>query len=113
MPEHPKDETPAEEPPLNRKRRRAKRQDLRAHNGLPPLPPAPVIPVEPGPARWSAMIEKAHTLISKAADDQQAYHDERGEEWAKKRKTDELIARLKGLQESIAQLPECEQDAPG
>jgi hypothetical protein len=114
MPREPKDEPSSEqtgsgpqEPVVSRIRSGTlRREDLRAAKGLPPLPPEPVIPATPGPERWSAMIELAHTRLSKAAKETQTYHDERSQEWQERAKAEEIIATLKALQESISQLQE-------
>ena len=72
------------------------------------LPALPAIPTMPGNARWSTMIEQAHTLISEAVEEMQCYHDDRSEQWQDSAKAEELLARLEHLQETMAQLQEVE-----
>ena len=84
-----------------RKRQALSVQDLHAHKGLPALP---AIPTMPGNARWSAMIEQAHTLLNEAVEEMQSYHDDRSEQWQESAKAEELLAKLEQLQETVAQL---------
>ena len=72
------------------------------------LPALPAIPTIPGNARWSAMIEQAHTLLSEAVDEMQNYHDDRSEQWQDSAKAEELLAKLEHLQESMASLQDIE-----
>jgi hypothetical protein len=95
--------TRAEQQAAYRKRRAVSDRELLAQKGLPPLP---AIPTLPGNARWSAMIEQAHTLISHAAEEMQSYHDDRSEQWQESTKAKELLDKLEHLQESMAQLLE-------
>lgn len=72
------------------------------------LPALPSIPSMPGQARWRAMIEQAHLLLSEAADEMQSYHDDRSEEWQEGSRAEDLLARLEHLQETLSQLQEAE-----
>ena len=72
------------------------------------LPALPAIPTMPGNARWSAMIERAHLLLSEAVDEMQSYHDDRTEQWQDSSKAEDLLAKLEHLQETMAQLQEIE-----
>ena len=101
MPQPRKYQTRAEQQAAYRKRRTTSERELLAHKGLPPLPAIPTIP---GDARWRAMIEQAHVLLSEAADEMQCYHDDRSEAWQEGAKAEELLARLEQLQETAAQL---------
>ncbi len=105
MPQPRKYETRAEQQAAYRKRRAASERALLAQKGLPPLP---AIPTLPGNARWRAMIEQAHTLISGAAAEMQSYHDDRSERWQDSAKAGDLLDKLEHLQESMAQLQEME-----
>jgi hypothetical protein len=93
-----------------RKRRAVSDRELLAQKGLPPLPGTRlrVIPTMPGNARWSAMIEQAHTLLSVAIDEMQNGYplgdDDRSEQWQDSTKAEELLARVEQLQETTAQL---------
>jgi len=80
-------------------------QELLARKGLPPLP---AIPTMPGHARWKAMIEQAHTLLSEAAEEMQSYHEDRSEPWQDSPRAAELLAKLEHLQETMAQLQDIE-----
>jgi hypothetical protein len=68
----------------------------------------PAIPTIPGHARWSAMIEQAHTLLAEAVEEMQSYHDDRSEQWRDSTKAEELLAKLEHLQETMAQLQDVE-----
>lgn len=103
MPQPRKYETRAQQQAAYRKRRATSERQLLAQKGLPPLP---AIPALPGNARWGAMIEQAHTLISNAAMEMQSYHDDRSERWQDSMKAEELLDKLDHLQESMAQLQE-------
>ena len=103
MPQPRKYQSRAEQQAAYRKRRATSERELLAKKGLPPLP---AIPTLPGNARWSAMIEQAHTLIWGAAVEMQSYHDDRSETWQESAKAEELLARLEQLQETMDQLQE-------
>ena len=105
MPQPRKYETRAHQQAAYRKRQTLSQQELLSHKGLPPLP---AIPTLPGNARWRAIIEQAHTLLSAAAEEMQTYHDARSEPWQESSKAEELLAKLERLQESIAQLQDIE-----
>jgi hypothetical protein len=68
------------------------------------LPPLPALPSLPGNARWSAMIAQAHLLLSEAVAEMQNYPDNRFEQWQDSTKTEELLAKLEHLQETMDQL---------
>jgi hypothetical protein len=101
MPQPKKYETRAEQQAAYRKRRAASDQELLAQKGLPPLP---AIPTMPGNARWRAMIQQAHTLLSEAVEEMQHYHEDRSEQWQDSAKAEELLAKVEQLQETLAQL---------
>ena len=86
-----------------RKRQTLSQPELRSQKGVPPLP---AIPTMPGHARWSALILRAHTLLSEAANEMQSYHDDRSEPWQESDKAEQLLAKLAHLQETMAQLEE-------
>jgi hypothetical protein len=94
-------QTRAEQQAAYRKRRAISERALLAQKGLPPLPAIPTIP---GAARWRAMIEQAHVLLSEAADEMQCYHDDRSEAWQEGDKAEEMLTRLEYLQDTAAQL---------
>jgi hypothetical protein len=58
----------------------------------------------PGNARWSAMIEQAHLLLSDAVVEMQSYHDDRSEQWQDGDRAEELLTRMEHLQETLTQL---------
>ena len=91
----------AEQQAAYRKRREISDRARLAQKGLPPLPS---IPSMPGNARWSAMIEQAHLLLSEAVAEMQNYHDDRSEQWQESAKAEELLAKLEQLQETMDQL---------
>jgi len=101
MPQPRKYKTRAEQQAAYRKRRMLSDRELLAQKGLPPLPAIPTIP---GNARWSAMIEQAHTLLSTAIQEMQDYHDDRSEQWQDSTKAEDLLARVEQLQETTAHL---------
>ena len=101
MPQRKKYETRAEQQAAYRKRRAVSDRELLARKGLPPLPAVPTIP---GHARWRAMIDQAHRLLSDAAVEMQSYHDERSEQWQDSQRAEELLAKVEHLQETMAQL---------
>ncbi len=103
MPQPRKYETRAQQQSAYRKRMALSQQELLARKGLPPLP---AIPTLPGTARWSAMIEQAHILLSEAVDEMQNYHDDRSEQWQDSAKAEELLAKVETLQETMAQIQE-------
>ena len=105
MPQPRKYETRAQQQAAYRKRRAVAGQELLAKKGLPPLPAIPTIP---GNARWSAMIEQAHMLLSQAIIEMQNYHDDRSEQWQDSARAEELLAKLEHLQETTAQLQQIE-----
>jgi hypothetical protein len=105
MPQPRQYETRAQQQAAYRKRQALSQQELLSHKGLPPLP---AIPTMPGNARWRAIIEQAHTLLSAAAEEMQTYHDARSEPWQESSKAEELLAKLERLQESVAQLQDIE-----
>jgi len=72
------------------------------------LPALPAIPTMPGNARWSAMIEQAHALLSEAVVEMQNYHDDRSEQWQDSAKAEDLLAKLERLEETMAQLQDVE-----
>ena len=80
-------------------------RELLAKKGLPSLP---AIPTMPGNARWSAMIQQAHILLSEAVDEMQNYHDDRSEQWQDSDKAEDLLAKVECLQETMEQLQEVE-----
>ena len=98
MPQLRKYQTRAEQQAAYRKRRATSERALLAQKGLPPLPAIPTIP---GDARWRAMIEQAHILLSEAADEMQCYHDDRSEAWQESARAEELLAKMERLQESM------------
>jgi len=101
MPQPRKYGSRAEQQAAYRKRRERSDRELLAQKGLPPLP---AIPSMPGNARWSAMIEQAHLLISEAVVEMQSYHDDRSEQWQESAKAEDLLAKLEHLQETMDQL---------
>ena len=101
MPQPRKYGTRAEQQAAYRKRRITSDRELLARKGLPPLPAIPTIP---GNARWSAMIEQAHTLLSTAIDEMQNYHDDRSEQWQDSDKAEDLLSKVEQLQETMSQL---------
>jgi hypothetical protein len=101
MPQPRKYGTRAEQQAAYRKRRIISDRVLLAQKGLPPLP---AIPTMPGNARWRAMIEQAHMLLSEAVVEMQNYHDDRSEEWRESTRAEDLIAKLEQLQETMDQL---------
>ena len=105
MPQPRKYATRALQQAAYRKRRTLSDRALLATKGLPPLP---AIPTMPGNARWSAMIEQAHTLLSEAVAGMQSYHDERSEEWQDSAKAEELLAKLEHLEDAMSRLQEVE-----
>jgi hypothetical protein len=84
-----------------RNRQRCSQQELLARKGLPALP---AIPTMPGHARWRAMIEQAHLLLSEATQEMQTYHDDRSELWQDSPQAAALLDKLEHLQETMAQL---------
>jgi hypothetical protein len=66
----------------------------------------------PGNARWKAMIEQAHTLLSEAAAEMPTYHDDRSEPWQESEKAVALLRKLEPLQETVAQLQDLDSSAP-
>jgi hypothetical protein len=106
MPQPRKYETRAQQQAAYRKRQVLSQQELLSHKGLPSLP---AIPTMPGHARWSAIIQQAHTLLTQAAEEMQTYHDARSEPWQESSKAEELLAKLERLQESVAQLQDIEE----
>lgn len=98
MPQPRKYQSRAEQQAAYRKRQAHSQQDLLSRKGLPCLPAVPTIP---GHARWNAMIEQAHILLSEAADEMQSYHDDRSEQWQESTKAEELLAKMERLQESL------------
>ena len=101
MPQPRKYETRAQQQAAYRKRRAVSDRELLARKGLPPLP---AIPTMPGNARWRAMIEQAHMLLSEAIDEMQNYHDDRSEQWQDSDKAEDLLAKVEQLQETMSQL---------
>ncbi len=101
MPQLRKYGTRAEQQAAYRKRRAISEQQLLAQKGLPVLP---AIPTMPGNARWRAMIEQAHTLLSTAAEEMQDYYDDRSEPWQEGPRAEELLAKLEHLHESMTPL---------
>jgi hypothetical protein len=101
LPQPRKYDTRAEQQAAYRKRQAVSHQELLAQKGLPPLPAIPTIP---GHARWKAMIDQAHTLLSEAAIEMQSYYDERSEQWQDSKRAEELLAKVEHLQETVAQL---------
>lgn len=81
--------------------RRRQADARRAEQQAKGLPPLPAIPTMPGNARWSAMIEQAHTLLSEAVVEMQNYHDVRSEQWQDSAKAEDLLATMERLQESM------------
>jgi hypothetical protein len=88
--------------------RRRQADARRAEQQAKGLPALPAIPTMPGKARWSAMIQQAHTLLSEATAEMQNYHNDRSEQWQDSAKAEEMLARLERLEETIAQLQEAE-----
>ncbi len=105
MPQPRKYETRAEQQAAYRKRRAHSDRELLAQKGLPSLPSIPTLP---GNARWKAMIEQAHLLISEAVVEMQSYHDDRSEQWQESDKAEALLARLEHLEEALSELQESE-----
>lgn len=105
MPQPRKYASRAEQQAAYRKRRTLSDRALLATKGLPPLP---AIPTMPGNARWSAMIEQAHTLLCEAVAEMQSYHDDRSEAWQDGDKAEDLLARLEHIENAMAQLQEAE-----
>jgi hypothetical protein len=105
MPQPRKYETRAKQQAAYRKRRALSERELLAQKGLPPLP---AIPSMPGNARWSALIEQAQRLLSRAVEEMQTYHDDRSEPWQESAKAEALLARVEALQETMAQLQDIE-----
>ena len=101
MPQPRKYESRSHQQAAYRKRQALSQRELLSQKGLPPLP---AIPSMPGNARWSAIIQQAHTLLTQAAEEMQTYHDARSEPWQESSKAEELLAKLDRLQESVAQL---------
>jgi hypothetical protein len=88
--------------------RRRQADARRAEQQTKGLPALPAIPTMPGNARWSAMIQQAHTLLSEAIAEMQNYHDDRSEQWQESAKAEEMLAKLGRLEETMAQLQEVE-----
>jgi len=101
MPQPRKYETRALQQAAYRRRRAASDREMLAQKRLPPLP---AIPTMPGNMRWKAMIEQAHTLLSKAAIEMQHYHDDRAELWQDSTKAEDLLAKIEQVQETMALL---------
>ena len=101
MPQPRKYETRAEQQAAYRNRRAASDRERFAQKGLPPLP---ALPTMPGNARWRAMIQQAHLLLSDAVVEMQNYHDDRSEPWRESTKAEDLLARIEHLQETLVQL---------
>ena len=101
MPQPRKYATRADQQAAYRQRRAVSERALLAQKGLPPLP---AIPTMPGNARWSAMIEQAHRLLSEAVAEMQTYHDDRSQEWQDSSKAEDLLAKLESLLETRDQL---------
>ncbi len=101
MPQPRKYQSRAEQQAAYRTRQARAQKDLLSRKGLPPLPAIPTIP---GHARWSAMIEQAHTLLTEAADEMQSYHDDRSEAWQESGKAEEMLGKMEQLQEAADQL---------
>ncbi len=45
----------------------------------------------PGNARWSAVIDQAHILLSEAVTEMQSYHDDPSEQWQNSVKAEKLL----------------------
>jgi hypothetical protein len=105
MPQPKKYASRAEQQAAYRKRRSLSERELLAKKGLPSLP---AIPTLPGHARWSAMLTQAQALLCAAAEEMQTYHDERSKAWQESANAEEFLAKLERLEETIAQLEDCE-----
>ena len=101
LPQVRKYESRAAQQAAYRKRLARSQQELLERKGLPALP---AIPTMPGRARWDAMIEQAHTLLSEAVDEMQSYHDDRTEQWQESERAEALLATMEFLQEVVDQL---------
>ena len=101
MPQPRKYESRSQQQAAYRKRQALSQRELLSQKGLPPLP---AIPTMPGNARWSAMLQQAHILLSAAAEEMQSYHDDRSEQWQEGPRAEELLARVEHLQETLSQL---------
>jgi hypothetical protein len=76
-------------------------QTLMAAKGLPAMP---AIPTMPGGTRWQAMIRQAHSLLNDAAEEMQAYHDDRSEQWQESDKAEQLLTRIEMVREQADQI---------
>lgn len=103
MPQPRKYATRAEQQAAYRKRTTTADRERLAKKGLPPLP---AIPTMPGHARWNAMIEQAHILLSEAIAEIQNYHDDRSEQWQESDRAEDLLAKLERLHEAANHVQE-------
>lgn len=67
-------------------------------------PPAPAIGTMPAVHRWKALQEQARNALQQLLDEQQAYYDERTEEWQESERGQDLLDQIETLDSLIEDL---------
>jgi hypothetical protein len=84
-----------------RKRQQEARRCEQRKKGLPPMP---AIPTMPGTARWGATLQSAEALLSQAAEEMEAYYEERSECWQEGGAGAEHADRQEALESILSEL---------
>ena len=82
-------------------RQAAAREALLLAKGLPPLP---ALATMPGDRRWGILIQNAARGLEIAAEEMEAYFDERTARWREGEKGEEFVARLEELKSILTDL---------
>jgi murein L,D-transpeptidase YcbB/YkuD len=84
---------------------RARQADARAtEQQAQGLPPAPFLPSLPSRARWQALLTQARHALQTAADEMQAYYDDRSPAWQDGERAAALQEQLDALAQALEDL---------
>lgn len=85
---------------------RTRRAEARARAGVTIVPQRPVkaprLPEKPGARRWCLLLDQAQRTVEVVADEMEAYHDERSDQWQEDERGEAFMQRLESVQEVTA-----------